>query len=451
MLSTRSLILLAAGLLLACVIVGAIALTRPPDSGGAGTDSYGTRAYGFRALHDTLNEVGVETIRQLHPPSAPRLGETLVLIAPSPEIVGSEPAYLKSLMPWVESGGRMVVAVKDVAPSGPMAGTKELKDRPTILEILGLSGVDLMPRSPETASVQSSRSAWQKDLKPLEDVIRESWAPAEVTPQSFAVTETGAIGDETWPISSVMVPGDQVGTMDASDAKPTGTIDTTFAKTTVTLAAMFSRGKGEIVLVAEPKLFSNQLLSKADNSILAARLLSPKGQPVIIDEFYHGLSVRGNPFYLLTRPGYAALALGLFITTCVTIWREAVYLGPPLSDEAVGRRDIAEYIRAMGRFFAVGVDSRQFLVTELRHGVLRELSEELSLPPDKQEADLVIAVLARRNPQRADALKTAIQKSDAYLSARRSPTEVQTLDVMRSLSSCLSKSVSPVSGNSLGK
>jgi hypothetical protein len=442
MLSVRNLIAIASFVLVASVVVGAIALTRPPDSGGAGRDSYGTRAHGFRALHDTLNEVGIETARLLHPPTPPDGNATMLLIAPDPTVVGAEPAYLKSLVPWVEQGGRVVVAVIDIEPSGPMAAMSDSKGNPTILDIFGLSGVDLMPRSPADGLIQSRKSTWDQDLKPLEDVLRESWSRTEIPPLEFPVTHTGTFGDNALPISTLSTPGDRIGTMDASDAKPTGTIETTLGKTAVTLAARFARGKGEIVLVSEPRLFSNEFLAKADNSILAAGLLAPEGQRVIIDEFYHGLSVRGNPLYLLTRPGYAALALGLLLTTCTIIWREAVFLGPPLRDEAVGRRDIAEYIRAMGRFFGVGGDeSRRFLVTELRSGVLREISTELSLPPEKQDADVIAAVLARRNPQRADTLRKAVQKADTLLESRQSWTEVQTLDVIRSLSSCLSKSV----------
>jgi len=444
MLSVRNLIAGAAFILVSSVVVGAISLTRPPDSGGAGGDSYGTRAHGYRALFDTLNEIGIETTRSLHPPTPPANNATLLLLAPKPELVSVEPAYLKSLLPWVEGGGRIVVAVRDLVPPGPAGAMPDQPGRQNILEILGLGAVDLMPRSPADGSVQPGSAAWQPNLRPLEDVLRESWAPPEIPPRELPVTRTGTAADDAWPIASITVPGDQVGTMDASDAKPSGVIDSTFANSAVTLAACFPRGKGEIVLLAEPKLFSNQFLARSDNSLLAVRLLSPASQPVIVDEFYHGLSVRGNPLWLLTRPGYGALAIGLLLTAGVVIWREAVFLGPPLGDESTSRRDVTEYIRAMGRFFAVGPESRRFLVTELRHGVLRELSVELSLPPDRQDVELTVAMLARRDPARAESLKKAIRDADALLATRQSWTEVQTLDVMRSLSSCLSKNESHV-------
>jgi hypothetical protein len=73
--------------------------------------------------------------------------------------------------------------------------------------------------------------------------------------------------------------------------------------------------------------------------------------------------------------------------------------------------------------------------------VLRELNAELSLAPDRLDSDLIAGVLAKRNPRRADALRGAIRESDALLKSPQTPTEIQTLAVMRSLTSCLSKTV----------
>ena len=48
------------------------------------------------------------------PPDArTALDETLVLLGPDPQIVGFEPSYLHKLLPWVEQGGRIVVAPRE--------------------------------------------------------------------------------------------------------------------------------------------------------------------------------------------------------------------------------------------------------------------------------------------------------------------------------------------------
>ncbi len=62
--------------LIAAVIVAVLAglgsivsLLQPPDSNGLGSDTYGTRAAGFKAVFNLLSELGVEQQRGLGPPT----------------------------------------------------------------------------------------------------------------------------------------------------------------------------------------------------------------------------------------------------------------------------------------------------------------------------------------------------------------------------------------------
>ena len=81
-----------------------------------------------------------------------------------------------------------------------------------------------------------------------------------------------------------------------------------------------------MAVMAVPAIASNWLLGEADNSVLAAQLMTLGQQRVIMDEFYHGLTIRGNALWLLTRPGYAALALAIAALVSVWIWRSATFL-----------------------------------------------------------------------------------------------------------------------------
>ena len=45
-------------------------MAAPPDSGGLGRDSYGTRAHGQRGLFEILSELGIPVERILAPPTA---------------------------------------------------------------------------------------------------------------------------------------------------------------------------------------------------------------------------------------------------------------------------------------------------------------------------------------------------------------------------------------------
>jgi hypothetical protein len=203
------------------------------------------------------------------------------------------------------------------------------------------------------------------------------------------------------------------------------------------LVAVLRQGAGEIVVVADPAIFTNRLIARADNSVLAVNLLSPERQDVVFDEFYHGLAVRGNPLYLLTRPGFAAVTIGLLLLVGALAWRAAVFLGPPLGDTQTKRRDIGEYVLAMGDFFSRGRDSRRFIVHELRDGVLRQVCRELRLPMDTLDVDAITSALARRDRSRAERLATTIREVDADLALRGDYPRSSFLPVMQRLANCL--------------
>ena len=76
-------------------------------------------------------------------------------------------------------------------------------------------------------------------------------------------------------------------------------------------------------------------------------------------------------------------------------WRSATFLGPPLTDTERPRRDIQEYVHAMGAFFCRGPGHRRFLVSEMREGVLHELCGQLGLPPHTTDIDTIAAVMER--------------------------------------------------------
>jgi hypothetical protein len=203
------------------------------------------------------------------------------------------------------------------------------------------------------------------------------------------------------------------------------------------LVAVLRRGAGEIVVVADPAVVSNRLIAHADNSVLAVHLLSPQRDDVVFDEFYHGLAVRGNPLYLLTRPGFAAVSVGLLIIVGALAWRAAVFLGPPLQDTKTRRRDIGEYVRAMAAFFSHGSGSRRLIVREVRDGVLRHICRELRLPMDTLDVDAITSALERRDRNRAERLASAVREVDASLASSGDYPRSSFLPVMQRLANCL--------------
>src|SRR5690242_11448349 len=110
-LTARNFVAIVIAIAVVSIVSACISLMQPPDSGGQGSDSYGTRFHGRRAMFEILAALGVPVERALAPPTAVIGREvTLVLWKPQADLVQLEPAYLATVAKWVESGGYVVVA-----------------------------------------------------------------------------------------------------------------------------------------------------------------------------------------------------------------------------------------------------------------------------------------------------------------------------------------------------
>jgi hypothetical protein len=390
LLSVRNAILAATAVLVLSIISACWSMLRPQDSGGLRSDSHGTRRGGYRGLYETLEGLGVTVRRDLAPPRADMNADsTLVMIAPNPQLVDIGPKYVQALLSFVERGGRLVVALPSegsVSMRGFLFGGK--------------------------ADEHSSRDILEL-LEVHQQLQRKVVSEPDATNRSLAVSGAGTLAPLSPLVQRISITDEELATLAGDAAELDGSITGRHSDGQEhLLAAAVRRGAGQIIIVSEPRLFSNLHLARNDNAILASHLLTPDGRDVVFDEFYHGLAVRGNPFYLLTRPGFAAVAIGIVLVTGVSTWRLAVFLGPPLPAREASRRDIAEYLDAMGAFFCRGRGHRKFLVREIRNGVLHQLCDDLNLPPDTTDVDMVAKALGRRNHARAGALDKCIHEVD---------------------------------------
>ncbi len=455
MLTPRTAIL-AAVIVFALFILGAVHnVVKTPDSGGLAADSYGTRALGQRGLVETLSELGVTAERQREPPGATHAAAvTHVLWAPDRELVGNEPRHLHSLAHGVEQGGRVIVAparLEELDATSAMSDALEYFD-PDVLAHFGLTDVVIhelrsgdIPGSLPASENESVGGSPTRDAAGPDEAssvvsrrIREALAPAAIELSEVAVHGAGTLADVSSLAGRLAVPRDDLRVVDAKNAKPDGAIeftDTLGKKRT--LVAAFTRGAGEIIVIGDPLLFDNIALARADNSVLAAHLLAEGGRPVLIDEFYHGLSVRGNPFWLLSRPTYAAVAACVVLVIGLSTWRQGVLLGPPLTTPDPSRRAIGEYVEAMSRLFARGRRTRRFLLESVSHGALRQLQLECGMHAAKPDVQPLAAAIARRDPERADRLREAAAAVDAALSKGDNCPEAEVVEAMRRMSACL--------------
>ena len=461
MLTARNLIVLTIIIAVVSLAWACRELAQAPDSGGLGDDTYGTKVHGQRGLFEILSELNIPVERLLAPPSAV-IGRdvTLVLWKPQPELVQVEPAYLQALAHWVESGGRVVVAPDSKLPESPTVGASrrvpaKAKALRTVLTELGLPSVSIweIDRNPNSRvpTPESTRSASgspgiesPKNRKGLEndDVRRlRELLSGDVKPiatRSVSVDPTGVFSYLRGLVTTIGVPEERMHVLKLGDSKPDGTITLTGpGGTEGIVAASYRRGAGELIVVASAAIAENFLVAGYDNSILAVHLMAVPGRSVVFDEFYHGLTIRGNPLWLFTQPGYAATTLSLLLLFGIWIWRESIFLGPPLASEAQSRRSIGEYIEAMARFLNRGGTSQAFLLREVRAGVLRAIRDELHLGPSRDHVEELAAVLARRDPRRARELVEAVGAVDAALSRNVVLKESVAVDLFKRISHCL--------------
>lgn len=439
MLSARTVIAGVVALVVVSLTSGLwMVLASTPGDDGWGADSLGVRARGFRGAHDTLLALGVPVERQLIPSvSADDLDSTYVLWAPLDAIMQTEPAHLAELAAWVKRGGRLTVTAEaDDRGLFAAARARAVKNPKDALTELGLPDVYFLKTNvlPEGNVVDlvdpAAGRPWRK--------LATRWLEESSTKVRYVPVKLRGVCREWSGLKSVCLPDGETWTLSYDAPTPTGRI--TFADEKgeeQTLAAVFSVGSGEIAVMAAPAIANNWLLGEADNSVAAMQLMTLGKPRVILDEFYHGLTIRGNVLWLLTQPGYAALAMAIVALVGVWVWRSAVFLGPPEEDRPVSRRTISEYLDAMSRFLLKGRQSDRFILAEMRSGALWSMADAAGLPPELDDVDRIAASVARRDAGRAARLVAAINDADATLAAPRA-NEAVILQALRKVNACLS-------------
>jgi hypothetical protein len=472
MLNTRNVVAVAVIITVVSLIGGLLELLHAP--GGLGIDTYGTLDHGYRGLYELLAELHVPVERDNAPPN--RLlnrDMTLALIEPSPEIVSTEPTYLNAVGNWIHAGGAVVVSpsARQLQSFGSNIPPKD------VLSELGLQGVKVESVGPESDwrlhgdESRSDRSLGEEARRVVKQeakvigrkprlpsgaivhvtaegalasvfphglnlmlpefdrrVIESAVGPAR-SPGKDAKTKRSTEPKKpiSFPESSIKVraraqkpsqaaslgslPEGRICAILEPDGKPE------------TLAAVYVVGSGTITVLADPRLAQNGLIGDADNSVLVAHLLADPKKPVVFDEFYHGLTVRANPLWLLSRFPYDILAASVLAATLLIGWHASRFLGPPLLPRPASRRTLSEYIEAMARLLNRSRRPVPFLLTEIRQGLLWRLRHDMGLPPGQEDATKIVWILERRDPALAEKAREAILAIDDSLAHPNQPAK----------------------------
>lgn len=404
-------------------------LATPPDAGGLGANSYGTRASGHRALYETLERLAQPPSRSHFPPPAGLdTGASLLMIGPVHRLTDLESEHLTATAEWVKQGGHLVLALEP----------REATCCRAAMTALGIDDVDLSQITPFKRESQSDLPLNQMERE-REHLLKWKLDETRKTVETD-VQLTGPLHLLASDVKRLRLPADSLSTLDAPATASISFIPMVLVAdddgVSHTLAGIIEMGDGVITLIADDTLFNNFLLGVADNSVLAVHLAAWRGGPVYFDEFFHGLSSRGNPLWLLTRPHYGWFFLMLLAGTGLWVWRQWVALGPPLAPSDPVRRTLSEYLDAMATLFTRS-RKKLFVLKELRSGVLWSIRQELHLPPGSEDVETLVKALSRQQPDRARQLDHSVRQIDAVLNERKTPDHHTFTELAREISRCL--------------
>lgn len=427
MLAARKSLIGIVALMLISVLLTVLDGARAPQGTGREHDSFGLLGHGLRGLYETLETLGMDVHRIHVPPSAVDTihpNANLVLWAPESHRIKKELRHIEELGQWVKEGGRLIVAPPTINGVRADSDGKE-----TLFKHLGLKrqiffAVDAAPEAPipNEALPTFEKSVWSGALNDSAVV---------------SITPTGKMGTLLRGVHSLVLPTESIITLGrAGDLVSPDRIDfiDKDGKESV-LVASLPLGKGEVVVVADPRLAVNKFLGLQDNAAVMTLLLRGESGPIVFDEFLHGIGSRGNPIHLLSRQPYGYIALGLLLTALLWGWRSAVFLGPPLPEGRIPRRDISDYINAMANLF-MRKRACRFALAEVKEGVMRRLAKKYHLPPSKADASSIAKSMGKRDPDAADRFTESVAAVDTILKKKREPSAKRLAKTTRELTKC---------------
>ena len=455
-------------------------MLQPPDGDGMRADSYGTRSIGHRAIFEAFEEIGVTVHRQLRPPKPTELADSvLVLWDPKIQLIDADPKWLRDIEPWLQQGGQAVVAFDDEPPINVFTimqrqnaarrqrDNEEQTDdgndeddstklpKPSLFELLCIGKLEIsIVGDPETENdlqtpaqdtIRNKRNELPSEAE-LTEAIREAVTAGSrlEKPQRHSIKATGVFAESIPAGSHIELP---VGLLYEINTDGRELEDAIYvvdeSGSEHCIAARFPVGKGHVNVVSIRRLISNVNIGSVDNILVAAALMLHGERAIVFDEFYHGATIRGNPMWLLSTNTYGSIAISLLALLAFSVWRAAVFLGPPVDEAPAKRRSIGEYLDAMSRFLREAKGHSEWTLEQVRDGVLWKLRREFGLPLESQDHARLTAAMARKDPQRADKLIEVLNEVNAVLHKPRSTGERSIAQLVQRMTECLSKTDTP--------
>jgi hypothetical protein len=238
--------------------------------------------------------------------------------------------------------------------------------------------------------------------------------------QAVGVTRVGHPGsDEVYVPARLEAGQDYTYRIRNLDVRPTATLQAGPSATPLWWvdgqlgAVVVPRGKGRVIIVADPNLLTRRGLirqdgeARGDNAVFLVNVaaLHAEDGKVYFDEYHHGIRSGGGFWAYVAVHGESLTLLLLFAVTGVAVWRVAVRLGPAVSVPRQQQTDAVDYASALGLLYQ-RAGARHRLSRALVRGFLGALTRHLRL---RQRA-LPAVVLAAWRQQHPAAKTTQLEK-----------------------------------------
>lgn len=413
-------ILIAVGVLIAINSIGYVSEEKKQDSELAPDRStYHAGPTGTRALYDLLSETGFKVTRWRETPEKlpgddGKQVQTFVIIGKTPVPIEEDEA--RSLLLWVERGGRLVVIDRRpetslLPPSGDWVINTEFRAYPGL-------GIDPANQEQMTENVEPIHPVMPTVLtRDVESIMPSKFfadikfsAPNRVASEKTKPPQNSPAGGDIGPPK----PGSNSSDNDACPISPAPVVHLTSADSVLLLD--YPHGRGRIVILSDPFIVANGGIALSDNLQLAINLVSNSDGVIAFDEFHQGHGVTRNAFasYFAGTP-VLAICGQIVLLILLMVWTRGRRFARPLPLPVVDRRSSLEFVASMAelqqraRAFDLAIEN---VYSRTRRVLARYAGVDYNSP--RSQIALRVAARSRLN---AHQLETLMRQSEEAINS----------------------------------
>ena len=316
--------------------------------------TYNAGPTGTRALHDFLDESGYPVMRWREPPdkllgTSGQKVQTFVIIGRP--IISVDKEEAKSLLLWVERGGRLVIIDRrpedSLLPrSGEWKVTTEYLEfafaDPARVDQM-TEGVKPVQPSQPTLLTRDVDSVMPSRFFAAIKVFASSKDGKLEADQESSANDDADSFDEPPPEARS---GDTISVPTSAGVSPAPVVH--LQTSTAPLLVDYPHGRGRIILLSDPYIVANGGIVLKDNLKLALNLLEVSGGLIAFDEFHQGHGATHNAFvgYFEGTPVLAISGQIVFLILLM-LWTRGRRFARPLPLAQVDRRSSLEFVASM--------------------------------------------------------------------------------------------------------